>query len=170
MNLYELTGTYKSVLEMLSDDDVPEEEVAEALSFIDGEIEEKAENYGKVIRNLEAEQAELDAKAKNFKDEYDRLKARSKALGEKAAQMKQRLYDAMKQTGKTKIKGSLFSFSVAKNPQTVEITDWFAAIQAGYVKQLKETDVDKATLKEDLKNGEVLEFAHLVQTEGLRMR
>ena len=109
MNIYELTGMYKVLEEgiALNPDD---EALKEALAKINDDIETKAENYGKLIRNLEAELAGCKAEAKRFTD-------RAKTLENCIKNVKANLMWGMKETGKTKFKTDLFSFSVARCQQ-----------------------------------------------------
>lgn len=105
--LYELTGEYRALLEMLEDCDDPQI-VIDTLEGIDGEIEVKADGYAKVMRQLEGEAAML-------KGEAERLTARRKVIENNIDRMKKALQQAMITTGKTKFKTNLFSFNVQKN-------------------------------------------------------
>ena len=53
-NLYELTNNYETLLNMLYDEDADEEMILDTLESIEGEIEDKADGYAKIIRELEA--------------------------------------------------------------------------------------------------------------------
>ena len=106
--MYELTSDYKTVLDMASDPEIDPQAIADTLEGIGGEIEIKAENTAKVMKELEAEAAKIKA-------EEQRLNARRKTIENNIEYIKTRLYDAMKLTGKTKFKTALFSFSIAKN-------------------------------------------------------
>ena len=55
-NLYELKNNYEEVLNMLYQDDIDEQMVLDTLESIEGDIEDKAENYAKIIRELESKQ------------------------------------------------------------------------------------------------------------------
>ena len=63
MTLYELTGQYLGLLYMA--DEVDPDILAGTLESIGGEIEEKADNYAKVIRNIEGD-------IQNINSEIDR--------------------------------------------------------------------------------------------------
>ena len=107
MNIYELTGQYKALeTAMLLN---PEDEELKALfEQIDDDIEVKADNYAKLIRNFEADVSGLDGEIKRLTD-------RKTALKNNISRMKENLMYGMKETGKTKFKTELFSFGVAKN-------------------------------------------------------
>ena len=69
--LYEITGQYLELYEMMESADELEMKVIEdTLDGMDGELEEKAENYALIM-------AELDAEAAKFEKEADRLAARA---------------------------------------------------------------------------------------------
>ena len=107
MNIYELTGAYKH-LEMAIALNPDDEELKEELAKIDDGIEVKAENYGKIIKNLEGDVLGIDAELK-------RLQNAKASKMNTINRMKENLMTSMKETGKTKFKTELFSFGVAKN-------------------------------------------------------
>lgn len=107
-SMYELTADWAAVLAMAQDPDIDPQAIADTLESIGGEIEEKAENTAIVMKELEAEAAKLKA-------EEQRLKDRRTKVENNIMDIKQRLFDAMKMTGKEKFKTELFSFSIAKN-------------------------------------------------------
>ena len=107
-NLYELTGKYLQLQEMLESGDYDEQTLAETLEGIEGEIEIKADNYARVIRNLEAE-------AEAYKAEADRFTDKRRKCENAVKRLKANLKAAMQITGKTKFKTNLFSFSIRAN-------------------------------------------------------
>lgn len=104
MNLYELTAAYQNIQELIENG----EDLEGVLETINDELEIKADGYARVIRNMEAE-------AKAFKDEEARLAEKRKHVENAIDRLKQNLFNAMKETGKTKFKTDLFSFSIQKN-------------------------------------------------------
>ena len=108
--LYELTGQYKQLLDLMEDPDIPEETVRDTLEGIGGEIEEKADAYAKIMRQL---QAEADA----IEKEEERLNDRRDMLMSRIVSMKSALIEAMRATGKPKFKTTLFSFGIRKASQ-----------------------------------------------------
>ena len=144
-NLYELTSNYETVLNMLYDEDIDEQMILDTLEGIEGEIEDKADGYAKIIRELEAMR---DAKT----EEMHRQQDGAKRLDNKIKLLKQNLFNAMKQTGKTKFATNLFTFNIAKNGGKQALTD-----------------TDK--IRQALENGENLPFAHLEpRGESLRIK
>ena len=161
MTLYELTDDYLEIASMIDDPDVDPQTIADTLESIGGEIEDKAENYAKVIANATAE---ADGLAK----EIERLTRRKKAIETNARRVKDTLQNAMVITGKTKFKTPLFSFGIQKNPASLEIAEGTAIPERYLIPQ--EPKVDKAAIKAALKDGEVIDGCTLVQGESLRIR
>ena len=98
--LYELTSDYTALLEMAEDAD--EQALKDTLEGIEGAIEDKADGYAKVLRELDKDSAGLDAEIK-------RLQAKKTAIANATNRIRNNLQDAMIATGKTKFKTSLFS-------------------------------------------------------------
>lgn len=162
MTLYELKGEYELLLEMAEDPTVDPVTLEGTLEALDGEIEEKADGYARVMRQIEHDITALKA-------EEARLSDRRRAMENNICRMKESLEDAMLATGKTKFKTELFSFNIQKNPKSVMIDDISMLPEEYLIPQ--DPKVDKAKLKEDLTAGVDLNgAAHLEQTEGLRIK
>lgn len=161
--LYELAGQFNELWEMIDDTELDEDVILDTLEAIDGEIEVKAENYAKVIRNM-------DVEIEGIKSEIERLTKKKRTLENRQKNLKDNLQQAMESTGKKKFKTELFGFTIQKNPASVELKDVkFDKIDAQYL-VWPEPTVDKKKVKEALQNGEQLEWATLVQKESLRIR
>lgn len=106
--LYELKENYKQVAELLYEEDIDEKTILDTLESIEGEIEDKADNYARMIKNLNGD-------AKKFKEEKDRLEKRQKHFEKRAEILKDRLEQIMRETGKTKFSTELFGFNIQKN-------------------------------------------------------
>ena len=104
MNLYELAGSYQQLQELIESG----EDLKSVLDTLDDEIECKADNYAKLIRNLESDIEALKAEEKRL---AENRKAREKGV----KRLKENLQAAMVKTGKRKFKTNLFSFNIAKN-------------------------------------------------------
>lgn len=158
--LYEITGQYLKLLEMLDDESIDDQIVRDTLSAIDGEMEEKADNYAKITKNLDGD---IDA----LKNECKRLTARIKTLENRRDTLKENLKNSMLATGKIKFRTTLFSFSVAKNggKAPVAITGDVPAFF------LKPGEPDKEKIREALETGIELDFAEIApRGESLRIR
>lgn len=157
--LYELTGQYLELMEIA--DEADPDIFRDTLEAIDGEIEIKAENYAKVIKNLEGQADALDKEIK-------RLQSKKKGINNNIESIKGNLERSMIATGKRKFKTLLFSFGIQKNPPTVSVLDE-AAIPKQFWKH-PEPILNKTALTAFLKENGPTEYAQLTQGESLRIR
>ena len=160
MKLYEITGALLELLEMATEQELDQKTINDTMEVMEFEFEEKADGYAKVIKALEGDVDSLDKEIK-------RLTERKNTVKNNIASIKRNLEGAMITTGKTKFKTLLFNFGIQKNPASVVIDDESQIPKEYLVAQ--EPKVDKTGLKNFLKDNEV-EWAHLVQTESLRIR
>ena len=159
--LYKLNEQYQELLDKLTYEEVEnEEELLNELTKIVIEVEEKAENTAIIIKKL-------DAEAEMIRKEEKRLADRRRAIENNVKFLKSNLEYSMKLQDKKKFKTEHFSFNIQKNAPSVKITDEEKALE--HYKRVTES-IDKAKLKDDLKNGVALDYAELVQTESLRIR
>lgn len=150
--LYEITGDYLCLLEMLEDDgDMDPQVFEDTLEGIKGEFEDKADNYARIIK-------ELNGEAEKYAVEIARMQKRMNALTDRSDMLKRHLYDSMKVTGKTKFKTDLFSFGIRKNGglQPMEILP-----DVGIPDEYCKKEPDNARIREALKGGADLPFAVL---------
>lgn len=159
--LYSLTGDFLQLLEMAGDPEIDEECLKDTMEAIGGEIEDKAENYAKIIRSLEVDAAGIDAEIK-------RLTEHKKTLNNNVDRMKKSLQASMEATGKKKFKTALFSFGIQKNPASLVIDDPSQVPEQYLIAQ--EPKINNAAIKSALKEGAEFDFARLEQTESLRIR
>lgn len=160
-NIYELTNNYKTVLNMLYDEDTDEQMILDTLESIEGEIEDKADNYAKIIKELEAKKEARKKEAKRLNDSATIFDNRIKNL-------KQNLFNTMKETGKTKFTTDLFSFNIVKNGGKQSLTI-DGEVPKEYTKTKIENDTDK--IRQALEAGQELPFAHLEpRGESLRIK
>lgn len=160
MKLYELTQNYVNLQALLEDETISQDLIEKAMKEVSEDIEEKAENYAAIMKNLEAEAEALEKEEK-------RLAARKSSLRNRNKILKDNLENSMKATGKTKFKTRLFSFNIAKNPPSLDIADE-ELIPDKYIVYTKSTA--KKIMIDDLKQGVVIKGVKLKQTESLRIR
>ena len=158
-SLYELKGQYLELLSMM-EEGADEETIKDTLEGIEGEIEVKADNYARIIRQLESD-------ANGLKTEIERMTDRKRALENHVSYLKNNLQDAMILTGKEKFKTELFSFGIQNNPASVVIDDPTSIPAEFLIPQ--EPKVDKKSIKEYLKDNDA-NWCHLEQSRGLRIR
>ncbi|MDU7302157.1 MAG: siphovirus Gp157 family protein [Peptoniphilus lacydonensis] len=156
MQLYELTEMYLNLKDM----DIEEGDLNSALENIDDEIETKADNIAKVLRDF-------DGDIEALKAEEERLAKKRKAIENRQKQLKEYLQNSMLVLDKRKFKTDLFSFNIQKNAPSLKILDE-SKIPEDYYKIEKK--LNKNDLKEAVKKGLFEDAAKLVQTESLRIR
>ena len=108
LTLYELTDEFLQLQDLLEHGEADEQIYQDTLESLEFDLEEKADNYAKIIRNFESQ-------IETLKAEERRLKDRRQICEKAIKRLKDNLQAAMLQTGKRKIKTDLFSFTVAKN-------------------------------------------------------
>ena len=164
MTLYELTEDYMNLLALAEDPDIDEQAFMDTLDGIEGAIEVKADNYARVMRQLEADAAACDAESK-------RLKNKSKTIDNNIKRMKQAIQFAMQATGKTKFKTQLFSFYIQKNSASVVMDEQYIENIPERFLIRKDPEINRKAIRDAINAGEDLEgLAHLESTESLRIR
>ncbi len=163
-SLYELTEQYAAVRDMLFDEDVDEQVINDTLESIEGAIEVKADNYAKIIR-------EMNATAAVIKQEEARLAARRKSLENRSAALKNRLEENMRFIGKKKFKTDLFSFNIQTNGglQPLYVSEDISEIPMRFLVQA-DPEPNNAAIREYLKDHEVDWAKLLPRGESLRIR
>lgn len=164
-SLYELTSDYMNLLELAEDPDIDEQAFMDTLAGIEGALEDKADNYAKVMRML-------DGDALAIREEEKRLESRRKAIEGNIKRLKSALQYAMETTGKTKFKTALFSFGIQKNPASVIIDEPdIENIPERFLKY-RDPEIDRKAIKDAINSGdeEAMELAHLEQGQSLRIR
>lgn len=104
MTLYELTTEYQNLLELLEDGEAPEEAVSDTLEMVLADINDKAEGYGKVLKQM---QADADA----LKAEKMRIAGKQSGIEKNIDRLRNAMLRAMQLTNQKSIKTPLFSFS-----------------------------------------------------------
>lgn len=168
-SLYELTETFKQIQAMLEDDNEDEQALKDTLESIDWntDFEEKCDGYVMVIRNTEVAIGADDGQIAAIEKILEEVKKSKQAKENKIKRMKESLCKAMIAVDRTKFKSSRFSFWTQKTSEVV-ITDE-ANIPFEFMTVPKPT-VSKTKIKDALKNGEQLSFAHIEEHETARFK
>ena len=162
--LYELTNDFMMLLEMAEDPDTDPEALENAMADLNMALEEKAEGYAKIIRNLDGNIAACKA-------EINRLKTYVTTMENSKARFKDNLQGTMEVTGKRKFKTPLFSFNIQKNPPSLVLDQVDTGMIPGEYLIPQEPKVDTAKLKNDIKAGKDLDgIAHLESGYSLRIK
>jgi hypothetical protein len=168
--LHEINETRLKFLEQIESGEIPEEAIADTLDALDGEFEDKANDYASYIKSLLS-----DAQA--IKAEADALNERAKAKKHKAEVLTNYLYQSFKMRGKTKLETPQNVLKIRKNPPSVHIDD-----ESEFIKWAQSSDIgenyltyrgpliNKTALKNALKSGQEIPHAQLVSSEKLSIK
>lgn len=156
LTLYQLSGNYLQALDFLTDPelDLPIEAINDTLEGLGGELEDKAVNVAKFLRNLE-----ITAEA--IKTAEEAMAKRRKALESRVKGMRNYLKINMEACGISKIECPFFKLSIQKNPDAVNIIDE-AAIPEQFKEKVVTWNISKTEIKEAIKNGQAVPGAELV--------
>lgn len=167
MTLYEITGELLELQNMIEEGADPDV-VNDTIESVEFDLEQKAEGYVMVIRNLEAQ-------AKAIKDEEKRLKEKRLSAENGIERLKKRLFDSMNATGKKKLNAGVFTLSVQKNGGALPVI--IDADVENMPKEMLKIDIKPDTkkiaelLQDEEKSRLYSRFAHLGERgESLRIR
>lgn len=141
MHLYEIT---KQLNELLAMEDIPREQIEDTINLIEEEFEGKAEMVAAYIRELESDEAGMKA-------EIDRLSERKRVLSAKIDNLKDYLRQNMIASGRTNIKGKLFSITLGKPSPVLDV--FFPVEQLPEQYRVVKVSADNAAIKAALKAG-----------------
>lgn len=160
MKLYELTSNYNE-LQMMIEDGVDPSVLEDTLQAIEESIQDKAQNIALLIKNIEAD---VDA----IKLEEKRLADRRKAAENNCKSLKDYLYQQMTLLEVKRIKGTIVTVGIQKNPASLDIAP-DAVIPPEYMIP-QEPKVDRKTLLAAVKDGMRWNGITLKQGESVRIR
>ena len=164
MNLYELTADFLQLQQLMEDPEADRKSIEAVMNDIECAIEDKADGYARIMKNLEAESDAIGA-------EITRLKERKSALETNIQKLKTNLQEAMITTGKRKFKTDLFTFSIQKNggadPVIVDVPTEDLEDQFVIILEKPDLNAIRAYIKE---TGDIT-FAHFGERgESLRIK
>lgn len=154
-SLYELTGDFLKVREMLFDEDADIEMIENTLDCIGCLFEEKADNYAKILQYINDD-------ISGIKNEMERLKIRKEMLQKRSDRLKQKLKTSMEITGKTKFSTTLYTFSIRKNGglEPLKIDADIKDIPEQYLTP-QPPKINISAIRKALDEGAILHFAHI---------
>ena len=172
MKLYEIEKDYDVLYEIMNtEDDLTAEQQQILLEFLnenDKALEDKLENYVKVIRNFEADQDKIDNEIKILKRKKEVLENNEKSL-------KENIKYFMKKFNKKQQKAGIFNFTLKTNQAALKIT---GVVPDDYM--IPQPSIsNNAKIKEILLNNEKVEdellkvkidFAELTRSESLQIK
>ena len=154
-----ITQRYTAVMALADDDNIPQDEVNNALLLLEDELQEKGENC---IKYLDSVQDKIDAAKANKK----KLDAYIKALENRKKRVEKACIYALDNMQIKSIMTGWGEMKVKKNPPSVVIDD-LTQIPTQYQRQKVQIDIDKTAIKAAIKAGEEVPGAHLEQGTSL---
>lgn len=161
--LFILAAEHRALADKLHNLDLDDQTIADTLESEGGDLVEKCKNVAAVFRNLESD-------AKQIKEAEQQLAERRKAIEKRAESLKNYLKTNMEVAGITKIECPWFLISIAQNPEAVTVDDE-SLIPRDYFKEIPATfQLDKAMVKQAIKDGFNVPGAHLSRGTSLRIK
>ena len=158
MYLYEMTVATKQLYELLENEEIDEQTIADTLEAMG--VEEKLEGYCKVIRQLEAD-------AEMLKAEKERIDKKIKVSENAVNRMKKAVIEYMKASGSTKSTAGTFTVALSTSKAT-KIVDESLIPKKYFIKQ--EPKIDKKAILEMLKSGAKVKGCELQINDGVRIK
>lgn len=161
MNLYELEGNLQRVLDLAESADPNDVQLYnDTIEALQDSIADKAVGYGKIIKQLTADQ-------KMLKDKMDADKIRMSALTNNLSRLKLALQIGMETAGKEKIKDVDLSIWIQNNPPKVQYLDE-KLVPDKFIKQVPK--IQGKEILDALKAGEAVPGTQLAQSRSIRVR
>ena len=158
MFLYEMTVATKQLYELLANEEIDEQTVADTLEAMG--VEEKLEGYCQVIRQYEAEKEMLKA-------EKERIEKKIKITDNAINRMKKAVIEFMKVSGSTKSTAGTFTVALSTS-KAVNILDENKIPIRFLVEQAPK--IDKSSIRAELLSGAEIEGCELQVNEGVRIK
>jgi hypothetical protein len=158
--LYELTENMLKLQQLFDDEEIDEQTFQNTMECLQMDIEEKADGYARVIRNMESVAAAIEAEQK-------RLRTRKEKIEKRIEAMKENLKYSLQILGIKKIQTDLFTVSIALNPPKVVIDDE-SKIPKDYI--YMEPKIDRTAIKTALQSGIEVPACRLERGESLRIK
>lgn len=160
MNIYEITQELRVIYDEIemADGELTEETAAK-LEIAQDQLNDKAEAYCKLIRNVSAEADALKAEA-------DRLTKRRKSLENLQTRLKESLRCAMMVSETPKMDAGIFKLSLRKS-EAVDIMDEAAVPDTFCTFERK---VSKSAIKDFIKQGGEVKGAKMIENISLTIK
>lgn len=164
--LYELSGTYQTLLDQLSQaEEISEEQMQQLLDFQDA-IQDKLDAYGIII-------TELTSKTDLIASEKKRLADWQKSIESHVTRMKQAIATILQASQLDKLETPHWRFSFRRS-EALEVDEGFVSWAEKYGRKdllrFPDPAPDKKAIKEAMENGSDMLPARLVEHRSLQIR
>lgn len=157
--LYELSANIEQVLNMMEDGT---EGLQDTLDALDMAFDDKVESIIKLWRHKTAERDAVKA-------EIYRLSERMNKYDRDAKWLHEYVEREMKRAGKERINTPLFTIAMQSNPPSVNVLDE-SAVPDEFWREKVDRSIDKKSVLELLKDGQVIPGVEIKQEKSLRVR
>lgn len=158
MNLYNIKSEYLAIAHELTEGELTPE-LEQALIITQENLQEKAINYGYVIKNFESE---VDI----IEEEIKRLNALKKARQNAVDKLKNNISDAMQLFGILEVKAPTFKMNFRKS-ESIEI---FEGLDNEFITEKVSYQPDKIAIKNAIKEGRQVNGAALVTNFNIQIK
>ena len=158
MNLYNIKSEYINIAAQLAEGELTPE-LEQALMITEANLQEKAINYGYVIKNFESE---VDI----IEEEIKRLNALKKARVNAVEKLKNNISDAMKLFQILEVKAPTFKMNFRKS-ESVEVSD---LLDQNYIVEKVSYQPDKIAIKNAIKEGKTVNGAAIIINYNLQIK
>ena len=161
--LYDIKAEILRLYKMPEDEE--EQVFIDTLEAVTGELEEKAEGYGTVLRHLKKD-------AEFYKEEADRLIERAKRIEKRVEIIENTLKQTLIDLDMKKLSTKHFEFTVKTNPPKVDYLfpekELINEIDPKFITEKVTKSISKTLVKEAIEAGEDVSFARLIQEKKLK--
>ena len=158
MNLYNIKSEYLAIAQELTEGELTPE-LEQALMITEANLQEKAINYGYVIKSFESEVDIID-------EEIKRLNALKKARINAVEKLKNNISDAMQLFGILEVKAPTFKMNFRKS-ESVEI---YEGLDKEFIVEKVSYQPDKIAIKNAIKEGRTVNGASIVTNFNLQIK
>ena len=158
MNLYNIKSEYLAIAQELTEGELTPE-LEQALMITEANLQEKAINYGYVIKSFESEVDIID-------EEIKRLNALKKARINAVDKLKNNISDAMQLFGILEVKAPTFKMNFRKS-ESVEI---YEGLDKEFIVEKVSYQPDKIAIKNAIKEGRTVNGASIVTNFNLQIK
>jgi hypothetical protein len=165
--LYEISRDYvtafNDLTELLESTEVenPEQLIRDSLAHLEAKFETKGLNIAMFIRSLQTEQT-------GVKDVIERLTKRSKSIDKQITWLQGYLLEQMQVMDIKKLSNDWLVVSIRNNPCRVIVNE--SVVPEKYKQVIQSISIDKKTIGQDLKNGELVEGCYLQPSQRLNIQ
>ena len=153
MNLYDIAENFRVLAELESSGDYDEQTIADTLEALEGDLQHKAENIGKLVKMLEREADACDLEA-------IRLKDRAAALRKRADHVTAYLHSCMRLMQVKRVETPLFNVVIRRLPPVVELDE--ELLPKKWLVEKVDYRPDRMAIKDAIQQGQEIRGARLV--------